>query len=191
MFEYGLSFILMSAMTSALYFQKRYSCIQVNTLPDFLVFVTFIPRLFGAKVLLDMHEPTPELWNSKYVKAPHPNVIKLLTFLEQLAIKYSDKVITVNDIIRRIYIERGARADKIAVIGNVPDEIFNEEVMKDNSGSTFTLLTHGTIEERYGQEIIIRALGFLKEKIDNLRVHIVGDGENANRAGSSHVISMG
>jgi glycosyltransferase involved in cell wall biosynthesis len=181
MFEYGLSFVLMSAMISALYFQRRYSCIQVNTLPDFLVFVTFIPRLFGAKVLLDMHEPTPELWNSKYVKTSRPLVIKLLTAMEQLAIKYSNKVITVNDMIRSIYIERGARADKVAVIGNVPDEIFDEVTKKDSSENNFTLLTHGTIEERYGQEVIIRALEFLKEKIDNLRVYIVGDGENADR----------
>jgi glycosyltransferase involved in cell wall biosynthesis len=181
MFEYGLSFVLMSAMISVLYFQRRYSCIQVNTLPDFLVFVTFIPRLLGAKVLLDMHEPTPELWNSKYLKTPHPMVIKFLTFMEQLAIKYSDKVITVNDIIRRIYIKRGARADKIEVIVNVPDEIFNDSPKKNSSRNTFTLLTHGTIEERYGQEIIIRALEFLKEEIDNLRVYIVGDGEDTDR----------
>ncbi|MHC4988521.1 MAG: hypothetical protein ACYTFX_08525, partial [Planctomycetota bacterium] len=47
-FEYALSFIKMTVMATLLYCRNRSGCIQVNTLPDPLVFVTVIPRLLGA-----------------------------------------------------------------------------------------------------------------------------------------------
>ena len=65
-FEYSLSFILMFILLTVKYFHRRYDCFQVNTLPDFLVFITVIPKLFGAKILIDLHEPVPELWITKY-----------------------------------------------------------------------------------------------------------------------------
>ena len=49
-----------------LHFKKKFSVIQVNTMPDFLVFSTLIPKLFGAKIVLHIHEPTPELWKVKF-----------------------------------------------------------------------------------------------------------------------------
>ena len=76
-FEYGISFILMTAMLTLLFFCRRYACIQVNTMPDFLVFITFIPRLFGAKILLDMHEPIPEVWMTKFGESKFSLLLKL------------------------------------------------------------------------------------------------------------------
>ena len=42
--EYTVSFILFCVVVPFLYFRKRYDVVQVNTLPDFLVFVTLIPK---------------------------------------------------------------------------------------------------------------------------------------------------
>ncbi|MHC4882030.1 MAG: glycosyltransferase [Planctomycetota bacterium] len=106
-FEYALSFIKMTVMATLLYCRNRYGCIQVNTLPDPLVFVTVIPRLLGAKVLLDMHEPTPELFTTKYGTEKHKILYKLIVFLEQISLKYANASLAVNDTIRQRYIERG------------------------------------------------------------------------------------
>ena len=62
LFEYIFFFFLATFKLCALYLKKRYDFIQVNTLPDFLVFVTIVPKLFGAKIILDLHEPSPELF---------------------------------------------------------------------------------------------------------------------------------
>src|SRR5271169_6295190 len=43
--------------TTALYFKQQYAVIHVNNMPDFLVFSTIVPKLCGAKVLLDIHDP--------------------------------------------------------------------------------------------------------------------------------------
>ncbi len=180
-FEYGLSLLTMCAVLTVNFFRHRYACIQVNTLPDALVFVTFVPRIFGAKVLLDMHEPTPELWITKYGENGHSLLLKFHIIIEQLAIKYANKVITVNQALRHRYVERGAEAEKIAVVRNVPNEEFAASQRQQISKSGFVLMTHGTIEQRYGHDVIIRALTLLRDKICNLHLYIVGDGEDMGR----------
>src|SRR5438067_4909349 len=42
--------------------KKRYAVIDVNTLPDFLIFAGIFARWMGAKLVLDMHEITPEFY---------------------------------------------------------------------------------------------------------------------------------
>ena len=43
---------------------KRYDCVQVNTLPDALVFSALIPRLRGARVVVDFQELMPEMFTA-------------------------------------------------------------------------------------------------------------------------------
>ena len=66
MFEYSLFFCAVSIQLAARLFTRRYDLIHVNNMPDFLVFSTILPRLFGAKVLIDVHDPTAEVFMSKY-----------------------------------------------------------------------------------------------------------------------------
>jgi len=40
--------------------KRHYAVIDVNTLPDFLVFAAASAKWMGAKIVLDMHEITPE-----------------------------------------------------------------------------------------------------------------------------------
>jgi len=65
-FGYLSFFILAFFNLNILYFEKKYRIIHIHTLPDFLVFVALIPKLFGAKVILDMHDPMPELYAAKF-----------------------------------------------------------------------------------------------------------------------------
>ena len=60
-FEYLLFFIMASFKLVILNKQKHYRAIDINTLPDFLVFAALLPKLLGAKVILDMHEYVREL----------------------------------------------------------------------------------------------------------------------------------
>ena len=178
-FEYGLSFIMMSVLLSYLHVCKQYHCIQVNTMPDFLVFTTIIPKLLGAKVVLDLHEPVPELWLTKYGHVGVQLLVKVQTRLQQLAIRYADQCITVTEALRRRLAKGGANIDKIAVVRNVADDTtfyYDSNGKKYNFGGRFTLITHGTIEQRYGHELIVRAVCDLKQKLPDLQLEIAGDG---------------
>ena len=46
---------------TVLFLKKKYAIIHVNNMPDFLVFCAIIPKLFGAKVILDIHDPMPAI----------------------------------------------------------------------------------------------------------------------------------
>ena len=172
-----LALSMVTVIISVLHFRYRFDLIQVNTMPDALVFTTLIPRLLGAKVLLDMQEPIPELWITKYGAKRFATIVKLLIMIEQWSIKYANRVITVNEKIRKRFIERGANGRKIDVIRNVPEEDVYENVNFRRVQKEFILITHGTIVERYGHEVIIRALPILRNTINSLKLYIVGDGE--------------
>ena len=179
-FEYLWFFCLASTKLCLLYFRNKYDFIQVNTLPDFLVFVTLIPKLFGAKVILDLHEPSPELYGTLF-GSDKKFLLKLVAFFEQLSISYVDKAITVSEQMKLNYIKRGASSSKISVILNVPNLEFNPELYselyqnKRNNG--LALICHGAMMKRYGQETAIRAIASVKEQIRNVQLNILGYGD--------------
>jgi glycosyltransferase involved in cell wall biosynthesis len=178
-FQYGFSFLIFSLILAIFHMHRQYQCIHVATMPDFLVFTTLLPRMFNAKVLLDLHEPTPELWVTKYGNR-HRKLLKLQTKIEQYAIHYADATITVTDELRDRIIERGADRKKISIVRNVCDEnIFSNFMQKQSvqEKKEFCLITHGSIEERYGHEEIIRAVALLRDRIPNFRLEIPGSGE--------------
>src|ERR1700687_5679773 len=63
--EYLLFFIAASFWVTLLHLRRGYRVVQVHNMPDFLVFTTLIPRLLGARVVLDMHDLVPELYAVK------------------------------------------------------------------------------------------------------------------------------
>ena len=36
---------------------RRYDLVHVHNMPDILVFAALVPKVFGAKVVLDLHDP--------------------------------------------------------------------------------------------------------------------------------------
>lgn len=177
--EYGLAFFLYTFRLIHLYLKYRYHIIHVHNIPDFMVFTAIVPKLFGAKIILDIHDPMPELFFSKYKSAPNGIVARILKFLEKISIKYSNVVITANDNFKNNLIIRGVPEKKITVINNVANaNIFNRK--KYNNGlqknnDHFTLIYPGTIAPRYGLEIAIKALPALSKKIPDLQLLIIGN----------------
>jgi glycosyltransferase involved in cell wall biosynthesis len=177
--EYLNFFFRAAMMLSALYFKKRYAIIQVNTLPDFLVFVTLIPKLFGAKVVLDLHEPAPELFSSLF-GSESKLFIGLLKFFEKISIRYADHAITVSDEMKSNYVKRGAADHKIDVVLNVPNLEFDPGLYQKSPGkgdAEFRLICHGAMLKRYGQDVAIRAIRIAKETIPRILLYILGYGE--------------
>lgn len=181
-FEYLGFFILATIKLNLLYLTEKYDVIQVNTMPDFLVFVTAIPKIFGTKVVLHMHEPMSELWETKF--GTKKIITNLIKWVEQRTIKYADSVLTVTQQLKDRFISRGADETKITVIVNVPDErVFKSELANNRTKrneNCFVLISHGTIEERYGLDIAIRAISIARETINNIKYYILGEGEYKN-----------
>ncbi len=159
-----------------LHLRLHFDVIQVNNMPDLLVFAAFIPKVLGTKVVSMMYEPTPELWEELRGSRP-PFVLKLV---EQLSLAFADKSFTVTQQLRDAYVSRGAKAEKIAVVLNAPDErlldLAGSPKASNGSGNGFTLICHGAIEERYGQDTILDAIALARRQVPGLRMRLLGRG---------------
>ncbi len=179
--EYGISFLIMSTVLLYRFPRYRYKVIQVSTMPDFLVFVAWIPKLFGAKVLLDLHEPTPELWLTKFGNRKG-FFYWLQAKLEQWSIRFAHRCITVTETLRKRFGERGADTSKISIVSNVCNSnIFvpgDASKLTVRDPSRFTIITHGLIDQRVGHETVIDAVLKLRDRIPGIHFEIPGQGEH-------------
>jgi len=179
LFEFVAFQILATLLAAALHLRRRYDIVQVHSLPDWLVFAAIVPRLLGARVLLDLHECMPEYFITKYQLPSDHAVVRVLMLLEQASIRFAHSVITCTEQMRQRFIERGAPAEKIAVILNSFDEerFDPQRYPRTRSlGNPFVLVCHGTIDENYGLDVAIRAVALLRPRIPQLRLEIYGDG---------------
>ncbi len=178
-----LVFLLVAGLAACLlHLRRHYRLVQVHTLPDSLVFAALAPRSLGARVLLDLHECMPEFFASKYRTGPDHVAVRALATLEQRAIRFADRAITCTDQMRNAFVNRGARPDKIEVVLNSSEEeIFDpHRCPGKEKSSTFTVLCHGAIEDRYGLDTAIRAVALLAPEIPELRLEIRGEGSEVN-----------
>jgi len=178
--SYICFFLSVAFRLTALHLRHRYSLIQVNTMPDFLVFATLVPRLMGAKVGLVMYEPMPELWATLY---NNQFLIKLLEITQRLAIAYAHVVFAVTQQQKDTFVARGANPNKITVILNAPDTHLWEQFVPDTPATNehFTLICHGAIEERYGHDTMLQAVQRARSQTSNLRLRILGNGSYRDR----------
>ena len=176
--EYGMAFILFTARLLALYIKNRYQVIHVHNMPDFLAFTALIPRILGTKLILDIRDPMPEIYMSKYEHQTNKMTVRLMQVQEKLSSLLAHAVITANSNFKDSLVRRGIPADKITVVNYVPDpRAFNRSGFKKQCRSEskhFTLIYPGTIAPRYGLDVAIRALPLLLTRIPQLRLVIIG-----------------
>jgi glycosyltransferase involved in cell wall biosynthesis len=181
-YDYLSFFVWAGLYVTQLHLRHPFAAIQVTTMPDFLVFATLIPKVLGAKVVVMMQEPIPELWQAIH-NAPAPPILKLV---ERAALAYADAAFTVTQQLKDLYVSRGADPDKISVVLLAPQSSFREsngleagEVPLDRQ--PFTLICHGAIEERYGHDTMLEAVALAKSQIPGLRLRILGAGSYVDR----------
>jgi len=180
--QYGRFFARAAFLVSALHRRRRYDVIQVNSLPDALVFAAAVPKLVGARVLLDLQECMPEFFATKFGTDMRHPAVRVIAALEQLSIRFADRVITPTGQLRDTFIARGADAAKISVVMDGADEdVFHPLTGTSPDPDTFTLVSHGTVEERYGLDIVIAAVAMLRDEIPAIRLKIYGDGSDLPR----------
>jgi glycosyltransferase involved in cell wall biosynthesis len=180
-YEYGAFFFLAFFVLTARLIRRRYDVVQVNSLPDFLVFAAASCKLFGVPLALDMHECTPELFCTKYrVDASHP-IVRILAWIEQRSLAFADRVITCTPQQRALFASRGTPETKIAVVLNAANSaVFrprSEEPVVWEPGERFELVAHGLVVQRYGLDTMVRAVAMLAEEIPDVVLNVYGKGD--------------
>jgi len=176
------AFILASSVIFALRtLRRRYDLVYVHNMPDILVLSSLVPKALGAKVVLDLHDPMPELMMTIFRISQSSKSVQLLKRLEKWSIALADLVITANVAFKRIFSARSCPPEKIAVVMNSPDgQIFpfratRSEVSTGKTGDkSFVIMYHGSLVERNGLDVAIDALSRVREAVPTAELRIFG-----------------
>jgi glycosyltransferase involved in cell wall biosynthesis len=178
-YQYSAFILASAAILAARSRRHRYDLIFVNNMPDILVVSALLPKIFGAKVILDLHDPMPELMMTIFDKDSGSKSVRLLKFLEKWSAARADRVLVPNVACRRLLASRSCPEDRIAVMMNSPDESifpFRSACSQSASNNPFVVMYHGTLVERNGLDIAIEAFACLRKKLPLAQLHIYGKG---------------
>jgi glycosyltransferase involved in cell wall biosynthesis len=175
--EYLKFFLKCFTKTTSLFFQRWYSVIHVHNPPDFMVFSSIIPRLFGAKVILDIHDPMPNTFASKFNGRDRGFYFWLLLWQERLSAAFSSRVITVHHPVKDgILTKHGLTPDSVDVIANFADDTVFPARESFTADGKVRLVFHGSILERYGLRTMMAGLAQVRHK-DRISLKIIGQGD--------------
>ncbi len=175
------AFILMSAaILAGRSLRRRYDLVYVNNMPDVLVLSALVPKGLGAKVILDLHDPMPELMTTIFGLGSQSLSVRLIRWLEKWSMARADLVLTVNDACKRIFSSRSCPPEKIGVVMNSPDEqIFRFRPARPRAfprqgEGHFVIMYHGSLVERNGLDLAIAAVARARARVPHVELRIYG-----------------
>jgi len=180
LFEYAASFCAFFILLSILHLRKRYDVIHVYSLPDFMCFAALIPKWLGARIILDNLDPMPEMYAAKYHLSMESRLIKLLKKIERASGAFADLIITQNHAYAAVLENRGRYRNRVLPILNPPDPRYFGEIAPPRvreAGEKIKLLFHGTISERYGLDVALKAMPLILARDEHVQLVIAGSGD--------------
>jgi len=177
-YQYALFILVSTWILAVRAIRNRYDLIYVHNMPDVLVLTSIIPKALGAKVILDQHDPMPELMMTIFNSDERSWSVRLITWLEKWSVERVDLVLTVNAACKRIFGRRSCAPEKIGVVMNCPDaSIFpfrSALAGPRHDSQPFTIMYHGSLVERNGLDLAVGALEIVRKTISNVELRIYG-----------------
>ena len=166
--------------------QARYDVVIACTMPDLAILSALPCRLFGSKLVLDVHDTMPELYLDKFGGRHGRIGARMLMLQERLSALLADRVLAVHDLHAERLQLSGVPQRKLVVIANSPDpRIFpvadtgcqSRRVRSEPGVGTFSIICHGTISRRLGLDTTLAALALLHHRFPLIRLRIIGAGD--------------
>jgi len=161
-----------------------FDVVHVHTPPDFLVAAAGPARARGARLVVDIHDLTPELYGARFRGLGGRAASALLARVEQRACRTADRVLTATEAFRRLLIARGAEPARVQVLHNCPDEeIFDPARLQalppppGDGPQVFRLVHHGTLVARYGLRTLLEAFARVAAARPEARLDVYGEGD--------------
>ena len=180
-YQYSAFILISSAIFALRSLTRRYDLVYVHNMPDILVVSALTPKVFGAKVVLDLHDPMPELMMTIFNLAKDSRGVRLIRRIEKWSIARANSVLTVNLAMKQLISSRSCRPEKIGVVMNSPDGgIFPlrapaQDAAANQAGNRrFAIMYHGSIVERNGLDIAVEALARIRQRIPTAELRIFG-----------------
>jgi glycosyltransferase involved in cell wall biosynthesis len=178
-YQYSAFILISATILASRLFRRRYDLVYVHNMPDILILSALLPKLFGAKVILDQHDPMPELMQTIFNMEERSFGVRTIRLLERWSIARANLVITVNAACKRIFSMRSCDVEKIGVVMNSPDEeLFPYRAARSYPApmpdQKFVAMYHGSLVERNGLELAVDALARVHKTIPKAELRIYG-----------------
>lgn len=178
-FEYLSVGVLGALKLAMLHWRGRLSVVHVHNMPDILVLAAIVPRLGGSKLVLDVHDPMPELFMMWNRSAPGGLLVKFLRLQERISCKLADRVISVNESMGENLRAKGVPDEKIFIVHNFPDlklfPVCEPPASWPRSKDSLVMLYCGTITEHYDLGLAVKAIARLAGEVP-VKLRILGEG---------------
>jgi glycosyltransferase involved in cell wall biosynthesis len=148
----------------------------VHSVPDFLVFTAWLPKMMGAKIILDIHDMLPEFYASKFLGDKKSKMFDAMVWVEKESCAFADHVIIPNHLWQQRLISRSVPAAKCSVIMNYPDPSIFYRRGRTRTDSRFVILYPGTLAVHQGLDVAIRAFAKIKSVVPEADFHVRGAG---------------
>ena len=155
---------------------------QTHNVPNLLVFASLPAKLRGARVLLDLQEPMPELYADRFGIDRSGILWRLLLVEERFSCSYADQLTTVSETVRDVLRRRIPHRSPIVVLPNTPDEtlFFPAATSRGDESEDFLISCHSSLLPRYGLDTLIKSVSHL-DHLPRVRLEIFGEGEDRDR----------
>jgi len=173
-----LKFFFVSLFRLSLLFLKEwYDVIHVHNMPNFLVYTAILPRFFGKKVILDVHDLMTVNYIVKFGLDEESLLIRCLRLEQKVSSWFANWVLCADHMQEKYLQEKcGIPEEKILVFMNLPHRELFKPVTKLEDNSKFRLVYHGTIAERLGIDLLLYAMARIKDRIPvYLSIYGAGD----------------
>lgn len=179
LYQYAAFIFISSVILAWRSLSRRYDLVHVHNMPDILVLSALVPKMLGAKVILDLHDPMPELMMTIFKLDKDSWNVRLLRRIEKWSIARANVVVTVSVTFKRVFSSRSCSADKVEVVMNSPDsEIFPLRAPTtpvNGSGKPFVIMYHGSLVERNGLDLAVEALARVHATLPEAQLRIYGE----------------
>src|SRR4051794_6186144 len=119
---YWVLFAIKACVKAArLQFKHRFNVVHVHNLPDFLVFAALVPKVLGARLILHIQDPMPELMSVKAGGMRGRVTVALTKIQERISTAFADHVVTVGWPFEKPLLARGVPPQKLSSILNSAD----------------------------------------------------------------------
>ncbi len=178
-YEYTLFILISSIFFGWRALLRRYDLVYVHNMPDVLILSALIPKALGAKVVLDLHDPMPELMTTIYKLDKDSFGVRVIGEIEKWSIARANSIVTPNLAFKRIFGSRSCSPEKIEVVMNSPDgEIFPfrgaRKSLPEGRSEPFVIMYHGSLVERNGLDLAVEALVEVRETVPGAELRIYG-----------------
>ena len=178
-FEYFATGLLGGLTLTWWHLRSRVDVVHIHNMPDILVLAALLPRLTGARVILDVHDPMPELFMSWDGRASNKLLVAALRIQERISCAFAHRVVSVNESMRDNLEGKGVPKEKIFILNNFPDQrlfpLSEPSETWPRTNEELVLLYCGTITEHYDLSLAIKAIARVSGEIP-VKLRLLGEG---------------